>query len=723
METKRCPRCNKLLRIDVSECTRCGAVVGSRKPTRKPLTDLDDSDSMPSRPTNPPASPHRVGHYSGLHPEDQPFQSSFFLRIQRPAGQEISTDDDDDADDDALLEVEEPDPVAPLTEPHQALLPTTAQPNADVLAEIKALAESPTLYPPRLTPVPEVFLPPRPARRPRRVSTTRILVTAALFCFLVASSLLAFLVLGKNLTSSAHPQLLAAPGELRVGDVLQLSGSGFAANRVIALTRDQNTNLLDAQGQQMLPATSAQGSFQISLPITSAWRIGVHSLEARDGSISASASLTVQTALAGPPHLQLGASHVDLGADNPGALGHKSITLTNSGGGQVSWQAHSSVAWLTLTPTSGSFAGSAVVTLTVNRANLTPQAYLGQVAFAQSGGSTQTLYVSMTVNTTPASMILSTASLAFSGTPVQSPEGQTMVIQNAGGQALNWTATSSTPNDINWLSVTPASGLLNPDTSAVLMVNVNTLKMDTGIFQGSLDFSYSGGATQQVGITLTVNPAPAAIIQSTPQTLAFTTKQGFNPPAQRFTITNSGNATLNWAIQADGNGVAYLNIAPQTGTLAPGQSASVTVTPSLGSAGGTINSTLTIVDSDQGTTVASQQVKVSLAITSEPIITLLTGNIEFDHTSAVTSNAELMIFTNTGSLPLNWSLVPSVKTSWLSLSSSSGTLAPGDFGFVTLSCVSTGMKAGTYTLKLTVKDTDSGTIVAAQSITITLIIT
>src|SRR5216684_5378931 len=36
-----------------------------------------------SFPSNPPASPHRAGHYSGLHPEDQPYQSSF-MPVQRP---------------------------------------------------------------------------------------------------------------------------------------------------------------------------------------------------------------------------------------------------------------------------------------------------------------------------------------------------------------------------------------------------------------------------------------------------------------------------------------------------------------------------------------------------------------------------------------------------------------------------------------------------------------
>ena len=36
-----------------------------------------------TKPSIPPASPHRVGHYSGLHPEDQPYQSSM-IAVQPP---------------------------------------------------------------------------------------------------------------------------------------------------------------------------------------------------------------------------------------------------------------------------------------------------------------------------------------------------------------------------------------------------------------------------------------------------------------------------------------------------------------------------------------------------------------------------------------------------------------------------------------------------------------
>jgi hypothetical protein len=424
----------------------------------------------------------------------------------------------------------------------------------------------------------------------------------------------------------------------------------------------------------------------------------------------------------GQPRLQLGISRIDLGAGNPGTLSQKTMTLTNAGGGRVIWSARSTVAWLSLSPTHGSFAGNTVIELAVNRANLAPQAYLGQIIFTQSQGATQTFTVSMTVNTLPANLVLSTASLAFAGTPVQSPAGQTMVIQNNGGQALNWSAGSTTSNGGAWLSITPASGLLGAHTSAILTVNVATLNMALGVYQGALSFSYAGGPVQQVAITLNVNPPPQPAMHLSQQTLSFSTNQGFDPPPQSFTIANTGNAPLNWAIHADANGQTYLLLSATSGSLAAGQSVQVSVSPRLGSTGGSIKSTLTVVDSDTGTTVPNQQVAVSIAITSQAVISLTTPSLEFEHRGVITDTSTLLIFSNSGSLPLHWSLAESAQVPWLSFDVTSGTLAAGGNAYINVRCLNGQLRPGTYTVTLTLRDTDPGTVVAPQSVPVTLII-
>jgi hypothetical protein len=85
MDTKRCLRCHKLLRADAQKCSLCGYLF-LQTPTRRnsKATNGSRHSAKASVPSNPPASPHRAGHYSGLHPEDQPYQSSF-MPILRPA--------------------------------------------------------------------------------------------------------------------------------------------------------------------------------------------------------------------------------------------------------------------------------------------------------------------------------------------------------------------------------------------------------------------------------------------------------------------------------------------------------------------------------------------------------------------------------------------------------------------------------------------------------------
>lgn len=716
METTRCPRCNKLLRADAQSCSRCGILLPTSKSTRKRASDAGQT-LAPSQASNPPASPHRAGHYSGLHPEDQPFQSSFFMRIQRSA--EPAEPLESDAS--TLLDVRD---EQPSVESQRPLF--WQEGKEDPATRFSPLADFPTLPPRRAlnTPIPET--PPAPRLRKAegrgQGRAVRVFIAASVIFFLLATGLLTLLLLNQGRASSHEPQLQALPGELRVGDTLQLSGSGFSARHLLTLVRDTRTKLLDPRGRSLEPTTDAQGTFQLLVPITPAWSLGVHTLQASDQEHSATTTLTIQAAGAGSPRLQLGIARLDMGAGDPGSLTHKNMTLTNAGGGQVRWSAQSSVPWLTLSPASGAFVGNALVTLTVNRANLTPQAYLGQIVFSQVGGGSQTLYVSMTVNTTPASLTLSTASLAFAGTPAQSPAGQTIVLQNNGGQTLNWTGGSATSDGANWLSVTPASGQLAASTSVSLTVTVDTRNMALGSYQGTLSFSYAGGPVQQVAITLMVNPPPQPVMHISARSLSFATNQGFNPKPQSFTISNTGNGPLDWTIHTDANGTAYLAIAPASGSVPPGQSVNVSIAPLLGSAHGTINSTLTILDSDPGTNVPTQQVSVSIAITNQPVITLSTSRLEFDHTSTISDSSELLIFSDSGSLPLNWSISESAQVPWLSFDTTSGNLAAGDTTYISIHCVSGQMKAGTYTVTLTLRDTDSGTVVAAQTATIVLIV-
>ncbi len=735
MDTKRCPRCNKLLRFDAQICSRCGMSFSLIKEKRKRIVDDTDYTSASSQPTNPPASPHQAGHYSGLHPEDQPFQSSFFLPVQRPVVHELVSDEPETLPQSELptrLAVDpdfnsEPEPDFDLEPEPETLrvIPGTALDDEDFDASMREFSNLSALYPRQLMPPPVApgDLSPRfnsPARKTRLLS---ILITSALICFLLASSLLTFLLLSRSSAHVAQPILLALPGSVRIGDILQVSGSSFHALSTVTMTRDAHIPLLDAQGKPLQAVTDRAGRFQAHMLITTHWSIGTHMLRATDVNTSeATATIIIQASQTGLPQLHLGTSRLDLGADKAGTISHKAITLTNAGGGQVSWRASSNVSWLTIDPTSGTFSGSAVVLLTVNRANLVPQAYLDDISFAQLSGSTQLLHISMTVNTTSAILVLSNASLTFTGAPSQSPASQTFIIQNSGGQSLDWTGGISTSSGGDWLSLMPGSGHLETGASAVLTVNINTFSMAPGLYQGTINLSYAEGPAQRIAITLTVNPPLQPVMQVTPQNISFSADQGLDPTHKSVIISNSGNAPLNWSVLADANGKSYLALSPTHGSVNAGQSMTLTVAPSPGAANGVINSTLTIVDSDQGSDLPPQQVKVSIAITSESIITPVSGTIEFDHDSVITDTSSLLIFSNTGSQVLNWSLTQSSSVPWLSFDITKGSVDSGSSAMINVRVISSGMAVGTYTLTLTISDSDAGTVVLPQQVKIILVI-
>src|SRR5215470_15760052 len=112
MDTRRCLRCHKLLRADAQRCSLCGYVF-SQAPVRrnnKATTNGAGHSTSDSFPSNAPASPHRAGHFSGLHPEDQPYQSSFMPILRPPA---ITRRLTDQATEDVL------EPVAASSAPSQ----------------------------------------------------------------------------------------------------------------------------------------------------------------------------------------------------------------------------------------------------------------------------------------------------------------------------------------------------------------------------------------------------------------------------------------------------------------------------------------------------------------------------------------------------------------------------------------------------------------------------
>ncbi len=401
----------------------------------------------------------------------------------------------------------------------------------------------------------------------------------------------------------------------------------------------------------------------------------------------------------------------------------QTIALQNSGGQPLDWSSTittgNGAPWLSIHPASGHLEPNAgvIVTVSVQSAILAVGSYQGILNF--KGGANPQVAVTLSV-VAPGNLLISPPAVNATTSTGQNAATQTITLQNSGGQPLDWKVSAATVDGANWLAVAPISGHLEPDARANVSVKINSALLQAGSYRGTLTFGY-GTLTKQVAVALTVSMPPTAGIGIQPNALIFTTTAGTNPPPQTFTITDTGNATLNWTLTEDANGATYAPATPASGSLEPGKSATITVTPNVAQAKpGAINAVITIADSDIGTTVPNQQVGVNITINNPApdALGLSTNQMTFSNASTLNNTTQLLTITNNGAGPFDWSIPPS--DSWLSISDTSGTLAPGEEVVINVTCDSSQLSPGTYNATLTINASNSGTPVASQTVNVTL---
>jgi hypothetical protein len=179
------------------------------------------------------------------------------------------------------------------------------------------------------------------------------------------------------------------------------------------------------------------------------------------------------------------------GGNNPAA---QTLSISNTGGGTLTWTASEPATWLTLSPTGGT--GNGPVTLTAATAGLTVGTQTATITLSAPGATTVTVPVSFTVTAAP-TINLSPSSLSYAATQgAANPINQNISLTNSGG-TLNWTISDDAP----WLAVSPASG----SGSSTLTTSVNTAGLTAGTYNGTLTVSAVGAASKTVAVTLTVS--------------------------------------------------------------------------------------------------------------------------------------------------------------------------------------------------------------------------
>ena len=401
----------------------------------------------------------------------------------------------------------------------------------------------------------------------------------------------------------------------------------------------------------------------------------------------------------------------------------QTIILQNSGGQPLNWSATPATGngapWLSISPGAGILPPDTAtpVTVSIQSSSLAAGSYTGTINF--QGGANPQVSVTLTI-VAPPNLALSTTSLNLQAAQGQQSQGQ-LTIQNSGGQPLDWNVNSGT----SWLSVLPTHGYLAPAGTQGITVTASAVTLSANSYRGTLTFTY-GTVTKQVTVALAVTVPPMAGISVRPPSLVFNTTQGINPPAQTFTITNIGNAPLDWTTTEDTNGTTYAaTSSSSTSSLTPAKNVTITVTPKVASANpGTITALITVSDTDPGSTVPKQQVTVTINITPAAVINATPTNMTFNEGNGIPSEEQFLSIENTGAATLNWSLAQDSQSAapWLSFDTSSGTIAPGATFTVNVTCDSSQLSSGTYTATLVVSDSDPNSPVLSQTVTVTLMV-
>ena len=167
----------------------------------------------------------------------------------------------------------------------------------------------------------------------------------------------------------------------------------------------------------------------------------------------------------------------------------------------------------------------------------------------------------------------------------------------------------------------------------------------------------------------------------------------FSPAAQIFSLTNSGASPLNWSLV---NTSAWLNASMTSGTLAVGATNSVTISLTAAANNLALGIYAATVNFSNWNTHVVQSLPFTLQALQPLVIAPATGFTSSAAGGAFTITTQNYSLTNTGSIPLNWSLINT--SAWLT-ASGGGKLDAGatTTATVSLSSAAANLATGTYT--------------------------
>ena len=244
-----------------------------------------------------------------------------------------------------------------------------------------------------------------------------------------------------------------------------------------------------------------------------------------------------------------------LASTNAQSLGWLAEATTESGGD-----------WLSVTPPAG-FA-PASLGVVVETAGLAPGSYSGSIQVRAPGAvnMSETAAVELTIEEAQGPLLgVSPGSLIFSSEIDGDAQTSAIALSNAGTEPSNWAAVSQTFGPVDWLEVTPASGVVEVGAASAAEITVDPAGLQAGTHAGRISFlDAAGGDPLLIEVSLAV-AAPAALLRASRQGFSFRTTAGsLATLPQDFFVVNQGqgaaNVEVDVILQA---GEDWLSVVPQ----------------------------------------------------------------------------------------------------------------------------------------------------------------
>ena len=233
------------------------------------------------------------------------------------------------------------------------------------------------------------------------------------------------------------------------------------------------------------------------------------------------------------------------------------------------------------------------------------------------------------------------AQINFGNTETEQP----ISITNTGTGALTWIASEN----LNWLSLSPTSGLVNAEDTTSTTVSVTRAGLDQGSYEGEIAFVSNGGNdTLQVQMEV----VPTLVVSES--SLDF----GTELTSSTLTVTNPGGGNLEWIVTNTAN---WLTISPTSGSTETEEDVITLLVDRTGLDGGDYSSTITFTSNGGNYTVS-----VVMRVPLPPALLVSPSSLDF---GASTSTMNLNIINN-GDGVLTWNVA--ADQGWLSTSPIAG---------------------------------------------------